>query len=62
MFHMDVWIILSVSYAFRVVGLRTEFYKMAAEDPVVEKMMLPTVEKSQDMITAEDMKRSFRRI
>lgn len=53
---------LSVRYALRVVGLRTEFYKMAADDPSVAKMMLPTLEKSQDMIAADNMEDTMEKL
>lgn len=31
-------------YALRFLGLRTEFYRMAADDPTYAKMILPALE------------------
>lgn len=52
-FRYDVRAMVRVRYALRVIGLGTELYKMAAEDPSTAKMLLPGLERRQDM-TAED--------
>lgn len=49
---LDVWEMVSVRYALRVLGLRTEFYKTAAEDPVTAKMLLPGLERRLDLSAA----------
>ena len=53
--RFDVWAIIAVRYALRVLGLRCEFYEMAAEDPVQAKMVLPSLERRGKMIAADDM-------
>lgn len=37
----DVWAIIENRYTLRVLGLRSKFYNMAAEDAVYTKMVLP---------------------
>lgn len=51
----DVRALVSVRYALRVVGLRTEFYKIAADDPVTAKIILPDLERRMDLPAADDM-------
>lgn len=55
--QFDVWGIISVRYVMRVLGLRSEFYKMAAEDPTYAKMVLPTLEKRGEVVAADDLER-----
>lgn len=51
----DAWAVISVRYAQRVVGLRTEFCKMAAEDPSYTKMILPGLERRGVVAAADDL-------
>eukprot|EP00737_Agarophyton_chilense_P003788 gb/GEZJ01004540.1/.p3 GENE.gb/GEZJ01004540.1/~~gb/GEZJ01004540.1/.p3 ORF type:complete len:143 (-),score=23.78 gb/GEZJ01004540.1/:3228-3656(-) len=51
----DIWAIVSINYALQVVGLRSQFYKMAAEDPTHTKLMLPMLEKKGDIAAADDL-------
>lgn len=51
----DVWALLSIRYGLRVVGLRVEFYKMAADSPETAKMLQPGLERRQDMAAADDL-------
>jgi len=51
----DVWALLGVRYALRALGLRTEFYKMAADDPTTAKMLLPALEHRQDLPAADNL-------
>lgn len=51
----DVWALISIRYGLRVVGLRSEFYKMASKDPVYAKMVMPTLEGRNDMAASEDL-------
>ena len=55
----DVWSILSVRYALRVLGLRTEFYKMASDDPTTAKMLLPGLERRQNLPAADDIEEAL---
>ena len=40
----DFWALISIRYGLRVVGLRAEFYKMSARDPIYAKMIMATLE------------------
>lgn len=51
----DVWGIVSIRYGLRVTGLRSEFYKLAARDPVYAKLVLPTLEQKNDIPAADDL-------
>lgn len=51
----DVWAIISVRYALRALGLRTEFYKLAAEDPTYAKMILPALENKGNVAAADNL-------
>ena len=42
--NYDVWAALAIRYGLRVVGLRSEFYKMAARGPTYAKMIQPTLQ------------------
>lgn len=53
--QFDVWQIISVRYTLRVLGLRTEFYRLAAEDPVHAKMVLPALERRGEIAAADDL-------
>lgn len=54
---LDVWSIISNRYVLRVLGLRSEFYKMAADDPTYAKMVLPTLERRGDIVMADDLEK-----
>lgn len=54
-FSYCVWEIVGVMFALRVIGLRTELYKMAAEASATLKMLLAGMEFRQDMTDADDM-------
>lgn len=51
----DGWTMVAGRYGLRVVGLRSEFYKMAAEDPTYAKLVIPTLEKRTDVVASEDL-------
>lgn len=53
--EFDVWAIISVRYALRTLGLRTEFYKLAAEDPTYAKMILPALESKGEVPAADNL-------
>ena len=55
----DVWSILSVHYALRVLRLRTEFYKMASDDPTTAKMLLPRIERRKNLPAADDIEEAL---
>lgn len=52
---MDVWARIAVRYALRVVGMRSEFYKMAAKDPAYARMVMPTLQKRNEVSAAGDL-------
>lgn len=43
---------MAVSYGLRALGLRAEFYKLAAKDSTYAKLVLPAVEKREDLAAA----------
>jgi hypothetical protein len=51
----DLWAILAVGYGLRVVGLRTEFYKMCAKDPTHAKLIMPMLEGATDVPATDDL-------
>lgn len=51
----DVWAIIANRYCLRTMGLRAEFYKLAANDPTYAKMILPTLEKRTDVAAADNL-------
>jgi hypothetical protein len=46
---------LAVRYGLRVVGLRTEFYKKSAKDPMHAKMVMPVLEGQNEIPTTDDL-------
>jgi hypothetical protein len=51
----DVWAILAVRYGLRVVGLRTDFYKKPAKDPMHAKMVMPILEGQKEILATDDL-------
>lgn len=58
----DVWALISVRYGLRVTGMRAEFYRLAAKDPTHAKLVLPTLEKKNDMPAADDLVEPMERL
>lgn len=61
-FRFDVWSLMAVRYGLRVVGLRTEFYRMAARDPVHAKLVMPTLEQRGEVPAADDLDESLEKL
>lgn len=59
---LDFWMMISVRYALSVLGHRTEFYKMAAEDPTTAKMILPGLEKRANTVASDDLEESMEKL
>lgn len=55
----DAWEKIAIRYGLRVVGLRPEFYKLAAEDPTYAMLFIPSLEKKNDMVAADDLVESI---
>lgn len=55
----DVWSIIAVRYSLRVLGIRTQFYRMAAVDPVYAKMILPALERRAEVPASDDLDESL---
>ena len=51
----DVWAALAIRYGFCVVGVRSEFYKMAARDPTYAKAILPKLQQRSEFAAADDL-------
>lgn len=55
--RLDVWGLISVRFALRVVELRTECYMLASNDPKKAKLMLPDLEKRTNVAGANDLQK-----
>lgn len=51
----DAWSFVAVRYSLRVLGLRAEFYRMAARDPMYAKLVLQTLERRSETAMADDL-------
>lgn len=51
----DAWAYIAVRYNLRVLGLRAEFYRMAAKDPMYAKLVLPSLERRGETAMADDL-------
>ena len=51
----DAWAFVAVRYSLRVLGLRAEFYRMAAKDPMYAKLVLPSLERRGETAMADDL-------
>ena len=58
----DVWSQIAVRYGLRVTGLRCEFYRMAARDPVHAKLVMPTLERRYEVPAADDLQDSMAKL
>lgn len=53
--YYDVWALIAIRYALRVLGLRTEFYKMSADDPTYTRMVMQSLERRGVMAASDDL-------
>jgi hypothetical protein len=51
----DVWAVMAMRYGLRVVGLRVEFYKRSAKDPMHARLVMPELEGQNDMPATDDL-------
>jgi hypothetical protein len=51
----DVWAMMAVRYGLRVVGLRVEFYKRSAKDPMHDRIVMPVVEGQNNTPATDDL-------
>jgi hypothetical protein len=51
----DVWAIMAVRYGLRIVGLRVEFYKRSAKDPMHARLVMPVLEGQNDTPATDDL-------
>lgn len=51
----DVWALISVRFALRVLGIRSEFYKLEADEPTYAGMMLPSLERRGEVMPADHL-------
>eukprot|EP00737_Agarophyton_chilense_P000677 gb/GEZJ01000750.1/.p1 GENE.gb/GEZJ01000750.1/~~gb/GEZJ01000750.1/.p1 ORF type:complete len:164 (+),score=26.66 gb/GEZJ01000750.1/:414-905(+) len=58
----DIWATVTVKYALQVVRLRCEFYKVTAKDPTQEKLVLPMLEKKENIAAADDLEKPMGRL
>lgn len=53
--RFDVWALVAIRYSLRLVGLRCEFYKLAAKDPTYAKLVIPTLEAKGEVAASDDL-------
>jgi hypothetical protein len=51
----DVWAMMAVRYGLRVVGLRVEFYRRSAEDPMHARLVMPVLTGQNDTPATNDL-------
>jgi hypothetical protein len=51
----DVWALMAVRYGLRVVGLRAEFYKGSAKDPMHARLVMLVLEGQNDTPATDDL-------
>jgi hypothetical protein len=51
----DVWAMMAVRYGLRVVGLRVDFYKRSAKDPMHAQLVIPVLEDQNDTPATDDL-------
>jgi hypothetical protein len=51
----DVWSMMAVRYGLRVVGLRVEFYKRSAKDPMHARLVMPVLEGQNNTPATDDL-------
>jgi hypothetical protein len=51
----DVWATMTVRYGLRVLGLRVEFYKRSAKDPMYARLVMPVLEGQKDTPATDDL-------
>jgi hypothetical protein len=51
----DVWAMMAVRYGLRVVGLRVEFYKRSAKDPIHARLVMSVLEGQNDTPATDDL-------
>jgi hypothetical protein len=51
----DVWERMAVRYGICVVGLRVEFYKRSARDPIHARLVMPVLEGQNDTPATDDL-------
>jgi hypothetical protein len=58
----DVWGMMGVRYVLRAVGLRVEFYKKSAKDPMHARLLMPVLEGNNDTAATDDLDDSCRNL
>jgi hypothetical protein len=58
----DIWAIIAVRYSLRVLGLRVEFYRRAAKDPVHAKLVMPALESRNEISATDDLDEAIEKL
>jgi hypothetical protein len=58
----DVWAMMAVRYGLRVVGLRVEFYKRSAKDPMHARLVMPVLEGQNNTPATDDLEDVMERV
>lgn len=56
---MVLWAFVAVSYCVRTIKMWTAFYKVASDDPVHTKLVLPILEKTTKVGAADDLDKAL---
>jgi hypothetical protein len=51
----DVWAMMAMRYGLRVVGLRVDFYKRSAKDPMHARLVMPVLEDQNNTPATDDL-------
>jgi hypothetical protein len=52
---MDMWVAIAIRYGLRVVGLRTELFRMSSRDPAHARIVLPALENHGTVAATDDI-------
>jgi hypothetical protein len=53
--NYDVWGMIGVRYGLSTVGLRVEFYRKSAKDPMYARLLIPVLEGNNDTAATKDL-------
>jgi hypothetical protein len=59
---LDVLVKIVLRYALRVVGLRTEFFRLIAEDPQHARIVMPDLEKQGRASATDDKDNAIKKL
>jgi hypothetical protein len=60
--RLDTWVGLALRYGLRVVGLRTEFFRLSAKDPQHARLVMPALENQGVMAATDDIEDTMEKL